>query len=346
MVFADFRHPYGRARLSVAARGHRRPGGRGALGACALLPSALFAVALALQCAAPRLASAGESDARGDIRTSGETLRGQATTDQDSYAKTHALEVGAGFDFSSGDYGSSPATDVYYAPLLIAYEYGAWRAELTVPYLSIDGPSDAVSAGPPGARQQQPLPPQPEPESDVTSESSSGIGDVLIGLRYGVEALWNYGWFVDVTGTAKVPTADEDDGLGTGEFDFLLELDVAKTLGRWTPLLGVGYRFTGKTDVFDTVNAQGVVTSEVDLRDTLFGSAGVQFSATPHLVAGAIYEYRQSIARGSSDPQEIFSYLYYDIDGSWAATLYGIAGLSQGSPDYGVGTVLTYRFDL
>src|SRR5262245_27447420 len=79
-----------------------------------------------------------------------------------------------------------------------------------------------------------------------TTTTESGIGDVVLRGRYYV--IDEHGWVptVAVTGKIKFPTADRDRGLGTGEFDEGVGLQVSKKLtDTWISFVDLGYTNLG-----------------------------------------------------------------------------------------------------
>lgn len=247
-----------------------------------------------------------------------------------------------GFDYSHGDYGEATKTDILYLPLSVAYSSGAWTAKATVPFLSVDGPLDfatldgAGAGQAPGSGSQHQPPPDPEPPP--RDERVSGIGDVVLALTYAVDRFYDYDAFVDLTLALKVPTADEGRALGTGEFDYTASLDVGKTWGKWTPLVMAGYRVVGRSHEFD-------------LQNTFIGSVGVQYAFAaaaddPSVAAptvGVSFDYRESLARGASDPAEALGYVSLPLSKQWTLLVYSVGGISDGSPDFGLGTSLSFR---
>src|SRR5690606_24082214 len=119
-----------------------------------------------------------------------------------------------GFDFSHGDYGASRDTDLWYVPTSINYDLGPWRFSASVPYVHIDGPG-AVVAGDGGGVVVGP--------GTGVSTSASGLGDVVGAVSYLIRPSSPYIPFIELAARVKAPTANEDKGLGTGEFDTTLQ---------------------------------------------------------------------------------------------------------------------------
>jgi hypothetical protein len=91
----------------------------------------------------------------------------------------------------------------------------------------------------------------------------------------------------------KFPTADEDKGLGTGEFDYIGQLDLAKTFGRFTPLATVGYKV--KTD------APGL-----ELDNVWFASGGTAYQFDDIWSGGLTLDYQEASTDSAEDALELF----------------------------------------
>ena len=145
-------------------------------------------------------------------------------------ADDFGFRVGVGGEYSSGDYGGQESINETYLPVNFIYDAPRVTARVTVPYLSVRAPEGTITEGPDGEIVVG--------EGPVTTES--GIGDVLAALTvYDVLVLGQGDYAMDLTGKVKFGTADEDDGLGTGENDYSIEANLFRFFDRFT-LLGVG----------------------------------------------------------------------------------------------------------
>ena len=232
-----------------------------------------------------------------------------------------SLKVFSGVDYSSGDYGEATKTDIVYVPLTVKYETGPWTLRATTSYIRIHGPANVVGGGDNGSIITT---------GTNTRLSRSGPGDILLGLTYSLDSLWAKGWFIDFTGKVKVPTADENKGLGTGKTDFTAQLDLAKILGPITPFATLAYRKIGEPATYR-------------LHDAWNGSIGVQYGISDSVSTGISFDYRESASPTGADPRELFGYVNVGLTEKWSIDLYGVAGLSDGSPDVAAGFQLTFR---
>lgn len=241
----------------------------------------------------------------------------------------------SGIDYSSGDYGADKDTDILYIPFSGSYKSGPWTGKVTVPWIRIEGPG-GVTGGGDGVVVIKPNKGRGKGTTTTTTtarsttSTESGLGDVWASLKYEVESFPLELGYLDVTGKIKFPTADEDDGLGTGEMDYTLQVDYAKPLGRLTPLLSVTYKIKGDP-------------SGVDLDNVWYVSAGTDWQMKQGLNVGVTLDFQETSSSGADDALELFTYLSYRLSDSWSAMPYLYKGFTDGSPDLGGGVSLTYR---
>lgn len=244
-----------------------------------------------------------------------------------AFAQAHypdRFTLSTGVDYSNGDYGSVQDTEIWYAPLTGKYEVENWVFRLTVPYIRITGPRGAVVGGTEG-----PIVVRGDTQARTTEE---GLGDIVGAATYSFFPTSPEMPLVEFTGKVKFPTADDADGLGTGEFDYTLQTDISKTYGRLTPFGTLGYRFLGDPNGFD-------------LDDVFFLSAGFDYKLAEPWSAGLIYDYRTASSDFADDGNELAPYVSYRV-ADWTFTGYGIVGFTDGSPDEGAGLQVSRAFTL
>jgi Putative MetA-pathway of phenol degradation len=224
-------------------------------------------------------------------------------------AQESPLTLGAGFHYSSGDYGTSSTTDIASLAATAKYDAGPWTYRATVPYIKIDGANAVI----PGVGRVR---------DGGGSRTESGLGDIVLGATYAAYNDRRLG--VDLTGKVKLATADEDKGLGTGEHDLIFLLDLYQTFNRVTGFGGVGYHILGDAPGLPLDNVWSMnlgFSYKVDERD----SAGVSFDA------------RQRVSSDASPQRELTGFFVRQLDRLWKAQLYALIGLADGSPDWGFG---------
>lgn len=240
------------------------------------------------------------------------------------------LTFGAGFDYSSGDYGADEDTDIWYAPFSVAYlfdhfwptpfENDQLELKVTVPYLRIKGPGDVVGGigGPVVV------------DGGGSRKADDGLGDVLVKASYLLFPPAE-SWLpaVELGAKVKIPTARESEGLGTGEPAYSVQLDLYKRFGRVTPVIGVGYRIPEDARDFD-------------LQSSLFASVGASVRITERLATGLFYDWREAASSSASDAHELFPFLSFELRDGVRVVPYAVVGFTDGSPDYGTGLQLRF----
>ena len=165
---------------------------------------------------------------------------------------------------------------------MVRYKTLPWTFKVTVPYLQIDGPANVVGGIDGGVV-----------VGDTTSqrEKESGLGDIVASVMYSIDPLGDAAPFVDLTGKIKIPTADEDKNLGTGETDYSFQVDLSKIYGAWIPYVTLGYQFMGSSDT-------------LELDDRPYASIGTDYRLNPQTSLGAAYDWKQAATDTSDDVSE------------------------------------------
>src|SRR3979490_14530 len=117
-------------------------------------------------------------------------------------ADSGEFSLGVGFNYSSGEYGTSTTTEIVSIPIIARYERGPWIFKLTVPYLSIPGGTSLV----PGVGRV----PSSNPRrrgGGASEATATGLGDIVASATY--TAFYNSAttFGVDVTGRGKLGNA-------------------------------------------------------------------------------------------------------------------------------------------
>jgi Putative MetA-pathway of phenol degradation len=232
------------------------------------------------------------------------------------------LSFSTGASYSSGDYGAAEKTKLLVVPFSARAKAGNWRLSATLPYLRIDSPGNIVGGGTIG-------PIIIDPDTPTAREVRKGLGDLSLGAAYSLPSENLGGFGLDLSGRVKLPTSSERKSLGTGKTDFAVAAEVSRAIGTWSPFVTLGYRFFGDP-------------AGLDLRNGPSASVGTT-AQMGSMVAIASYDYARATSRASEDAHELFGALSGPLSERLNWTAYGIAGLSEGSPDYGVGLLLTFK---
>lgn len=239
------------------------------------------------------------------------------------------LSLSSSVNYSIGDYGTGDDTTIVYVPFTLGVSPidRLWLS-VTVPFLYQDTQDVVVTGGGVASRQKQ----KGKLTKPSRSTSESGLGDVLakvsfVVLREGV-VVPEIEPYVKV----KFPTADRDRGLGTGEFDETIGVDLSKNLvGDLYGYLTLAYAFIG-----DPPGS--------DLRDSFGWSVGVAYGIVPAVSLYAFLDGATSVAPGQDDPLELRVGAELRLTRVLKLTGAVTRGLSNGSPDWGVSAGLGLRF--
>ena len=246
------------------------------------------------------------------------------------------VTLATGIDYSSGRYGSDTTTEIFAVPVSATWTHGALTARVSVPWLRVSGDPDVlpglggVDNTNPLGRGRLPLigdvgqPPATQRERGT----ASGVGDVTTTLTWSQPLGAKAG--VDVGVNAKIATADEDKGLGTGANDYGAALDLYRDFGGTVLFGGVGHTRLGDSRYIDLdrVNSANVGVSR-PVGDGRWG---------------AMFEHRTASVSGREDRRE--ATLFYALPNASGGRLqvYARHGLTDGSPDWGAGVSISRGF--
>lgn len=231
-------------------------------------------------------------------------------------------------NYSVGDYGTGKDTTIVYVPFTFGVRpIDALWINLTVPWIHQSSENVVVTGGGVAVRKKDGGT-LARPEQ---STSESGIGDLLLKISYVV--LDEREFIPEITPYFKIkfPTADRDRGLGTGEFDETIGVDLSKRLfDRLYAFLTLSYTFVGDPP-------------GTDFRDSFGWSVGPAYSIGP-LSLFAFLEGSTAISPGQDDPLELRVGAEYRLTRALKFTGAVTRGLSDGSADWALAGGLTLRF--
>lgn len=220
----------------------------------------------------------------------------------------------AGAEWSEGDYNQAADTTVFYEFLAARYTTAPWSFRVTVPFLQVDGPASVVDG---------------EVESVGINRSVGGVGDVSFATTYTVS--WKpERLYLDLIARVRLPTGDDDKGLGSGETDFVALASLNRDFESLTIYADVGRRFLGSS-------------AERPRQDGWLFSAGISTPLAGKTEIGASVDWREAAYNTASDPAEVSAYVRFDVSEDLRMNIYAFAGLSDGSADGGAGLTLTWR---
>ena len=232
-------------------------------------------------------------------------------------------------DYSVGDYGTGKDTTLLYVPFTLGVRpFDRLWLNVTVPYLYQNSQNVVLTGGGVAVKGKS----NGKLTRPATSTTESGLGDVL--AKASVVLIPEKEFIPEITPYFKVkfPTADKDRGLGTGEFDETLGVDVSKLLiASLFGYLELAYTFIGEP-------------SGTTLHNSFGWSVGAAYAIVQPFSVFAFLEGATAIAPGQDDPLDIRVGAEYRVIKALKLTGAVTRGLSNGSADWGVSGTLTLRF--
>jgi hypothetical protein len=223
---------------------------------------------------------------------------------------TTTWEALTGVDYSVGSYGAASDTTVVNVPLNLRVQIDRLRLEVTVPYLYVEGPGSFTGGG------------IVVPGNGATT-SRSGLGDVNAGAAWLIARGGQTAPSIELQGTVKVPTADT--GLGTGKMDYLAQVNLYQPLSPQLMLfVSGGYHLLGDYGAYT-------------LKDGLIGLVGANFKPSEPTALGLTLAYHQEYLQGLGDQWIVSPYASWNVTQHLRFTGYGLVGLTDASPSFGLG---------
>jgi hypothetical protein len=276
---------------------------------------------------------------------------GQATANQDSEEPSESeqeavdnWQVGISPNYSSGKYGTNSATNIIYVPLSIRRLFDDGDITFIAPYVSVTGDCGVtlVSGVPnatggtcPTVRRERRT-----PSGRVivvtrtldTRVTNSGPGDLMLQGRYYLLDEKVFVPTIAVTARVKIPTANADQGLGTGQFDEGFGIETSKRLSEsFVAFADGGFTFIGKPP-------------GVPLRNQWNFDVGLGYYVTKTVLVSVYYEAWRALIEGLQNPQDMLLALNWVITPTLRFSSALQIGLSDGAPDYGLTAGVSVRF--
>ncbi|WP_026841872.1 transporter [Citrifermentans bremense] len=264
------------------------------------------------------------------------------------------VSTGVGFEFASGSYGLGTKTDSVYIPFTLAvYPSDRLGFMLEIPYVyqSSSAVNTGVLLGPGGGQMtgmRKEVAAMPgsvgtmpgtgggsgggtSSVSTVSHKSRQGVGDLTLKGGY---VLVQEGEFVPRVRPylfVKVPTADRDQMLGTGEFDEGFAVEFSKQFGNWYSFAEGGYTFQGSSPV-------------LALKDYFSFNAGTGYQIGERFLPMLIVKASSAPIAGASDLVDLRLKLKYLAGVRTGVEGYVAKGVTRSTPDYGGGLAVYYDF--
>ena len=136
---------------------------------------------------------------------------------------------------------------------------------------------------------------------------------------------------LDVTGKIKFGTADENKGLGTGENDYSVQVDIYKTFDRITDSVRWATACSGSSP-------------SIPLNNVFYGAVGASYKFTDEVSGGLSLYLRQAPSSTSGDQADLTAFVTYKFAPLWKLQGYVLTGLANGSPDWAIGGLIGRSF--
>jgi hypothetical protein len=229
------------------------------------------------------------------------------------------LSFSIGFDYSTGEYGEEEPTEIWYIPFTTKYERGRVAYKLMIPYLDIVGPGDVSGDGVVVKADADP--------NDV----ATGVGDVDVSVFFNVLSGQRKSPWMDVGIKASLATGDDDKGLGKGEEDYALQLDLFDQFGRYQVFGTLGYKWRGDPD------------DDEERLDGVFANVGTGYSLGSKKAVGVMFDFEESSLRDREDSESLMLYYSHRLDHQRSVVVYLLGGLSDSSADAEIGMQITFK---
>jgi hypothetical protein len=240
-----------------------------------------------------------------------------------------SLSLGTGFDYSTGKYGGSTSTDILYIPVTAKFEADDLSFKLTVPYISVTGAAGVVRGmgriRPAVARGGATM----MTTTTATTVSASGLGDITGSAGY--KLYDKNAVAIDLVGKVKLGTANANKGLGTGKNDYSFQVGGYHVVGKTTYFATAGYRVVGKP-------------AGLALNNVAYGTMGANRKLDDKLSMGLMLDAAQSASPAGAGPVEVTAYVTKKLRDTLKVQGSLLKGLSDGSPDWGIGAMITSTF--
>ncbi len=238
------------------------------------------------------------------------------------------FQIITGFSYLEGDFGTGTTAQTVYMPFTFRYLGERFDLGLTIPFVYKDS-SAAISI-----INGRPIRIRNDPVSNIIKLFAPGVGDLSMkGRLYLFDDPGTDSFLPAITPTARVkfPTADASEGLGTGEYDFGLGLELDKKVGSFFLFSDFGYTFIGEP-------------SGTNLRDQISAGSGTGYQILESLSVSAAFAWSRALVSGTDDPMDITTNLSWRVTETFTWTPFVAFGLTDGSPDFAVGFSLSKRF--
>lgn len=227
--------------------------------------------------------------------------------------------------YETGKYGTDTRTTTYYFPLSLKRYLGVGDVSIVVPYIVQEstGQISTIEGRPIKLRKA----------ASAGTSTNSGIGDVVLkGTYYLATEGKGTPFNLSLDGKIKVPTADDTEGLGTGEFDEGVGLEFDMGLRESYRLFAdVSYTFIGKP-------------AGTDLQDKAAFDVGVSKELNQKATLSVFYEESTPPVSGDEDARDVAVNAEFKVDKNVRFFVGGAVGLTNTAPELSATVGASMRF--
>ena len=236
---------------------------------------------------------------------------------QGDWADDNQFSLSAGFDYSSGKYGTINSAEMLSIPSAGENETGQWMFKVAVPYARISGEGGAANAGGHiGA-------------IGAAKDTRSAINDTVAAASYNIYSGSASKFGIDITGKVKLNTVGMR--AGNGKNDYAAQADAYQSFNKFTAIGSFGYKVLGRSD-------------NINMNKVFYGSFGGSYRLDDNMHGGVDLNLSQGSSISGAGHRELSAYVSRKINKNFKAKGYVLKGLSNGSPDSSLGAQVHYGF--
>lgn len=225
------------------------------------------------------------------------------------------LSLATGVDYSSGEYGTEDTTEVISAPFGVRLTVDDWTFRASSSYIYVTGPADISENGEVG-----------EASGVVVRDGADrGFGDTTVSVERAFRRMGGSDLYAEVGASARLPSGDEEKGLGTGAVDYAVSTEFGISNDYGGAYVTAGYRFLGQRD------------TGPERQDGTQAGIGAWLPVGNRMRVGAFGNWREASVDGNDDPAVAGAYVSYRVAERLRVTFTASGGLSDSSPDYMAG---------
>ena len=226
----------------------------------------------------------------------------------------------SGVSVTAGDYGTGEDTTITQIYETVTAQGQVGEIGVTLPYLFRNG--NGVTVG--ESRRARP--------GTTVPQNADGLGDIKLKGKYFWLKEEDSQPGVDLAGWVKFPTAEEDDGLGTGRFDVGFGPELLKHFGSLITFADLGLVLRDKPD------GSTIKSTRFDY------SVGAGYPLAERFTGYVSLDGGTPTNSGADAPLDLVLSVVYKATEAVGLNGFVLAGLTDGSPDFGAGTSVTFRF--